>query len=148
MNWFTAIFALLIGTGCLWVSIKMLRIYFRVSKWKRVEARLISKEIFIHPKYSTTRTPYGLKAEYAYALDGVEYRGHRIYLVELAGGQANHRKSDAEKRLEKIKNPLTVYVNPADPGQSVAYCEGMGMYVFVLVTGCVCILVGIAGLLI
>jgi hypothetical protein len=147
MNWFTIIFAFLIGAGSLWVSIKMLSLYVRVSKWTKVQAELISKEIFLHPKYSTTRTPYGLKADYVYRINGVEYRGHKIYLAELVGGQANHTKSYAEKRLAKLQTPLTVFVNPSDPTQSVIYRDGIGMYVFVFIAGIICLIVGLVGIL-
>lgn len=103
--------------------------------------------MFLHPKYSTSRTPYGIKAEYHYNINGTEHSGNKIYLVELAGGQANHIKSDAEKKLNRIEPVMKVYVNPVDPKQSVMYCEGIGLYVFIFCMGIVSLLMGLGSLL-
>ncbi|MES2567627.1 MAG: DUF3592 domain-containing protein [Bacteroidota bacterium] len=138
------IFSLLMAMGCFWISSKMIRLYLKVKKWNRVNARVVSKELFIHPKYSTSRSPYGLKVEYTYEIDGKNYIAHNVYLAELAGGQANHMKSDAEKRLNKIQERMNVFVDPNDPARTVMYCEGVGLYVFVFFMGILSILIGIS----
>ncbi|MCW3076038.1 MAG: hypothetical protein JWO32_647 [Bacteroidetes bacterium] len=148
MNYFTLIFSLLISSVCFFFSIKMIRLYLKVKKWSRVSARIISKEMFIHPKYSTSRSPYGIKAEYHYKMNDIEYSGHFIYLAELAGGQTNHMKSVAEKRLEKIEPTMLIYINPEDPKQSVMFCEGIGLYVFVFCMGVLSLFIGLGGMLI
>lgn len=147
MNYFTFIFAILIGAACFWMSFKMIKLYLKVKNWDRVPANVISKEIVIHPKYSTTRTPYGLKAEYTYHIKNVAYTGHMIYLVELVAGQANHIKSDAENRLHKIEKTIQIFVNPNDPKQSVMYCEGISLYVFIFCMGVLSFLIALASLL-
>ncbi|MCD6017843.1 MAG: hypothetical protein K0S53_964 [Bacteroidetes bacterium] len=146
MNYLVVIFSLLIGIGCFWISLKMIRLYLKVKKWSRVDALVNSKEIIIHPKYSTTNTPYGLKVNYTYTLNNQTYEGHDVYLAELAGGQANHMKSDAENKLNKIQEHMPVFVNPQDPAQSVMYCEGIGLYVFVFCMGILSLLIGLGSL--
>lgn len=146
MNYFTFIFAIIISIACFWMSFKMIKLYLKVKNWDRVSANIVSKEIIVHPKYSTTRTPYGLKAEYSYRINQVDYSGHMIYLVELAGGQANHMKSDAENRLNKIEKTMVIYVNPDDPKQSVIYCKGIGLYIFIFCMGILSLLFGLGSL--
>jgi len=146
MDFFTGIFGIALGLGSIWFSIKFLKLYFKVKGWSRVEAKVISKEITIHKKYSTTRTPYKLNASYTYIFSGSEYPGTNIYLAELMGGQANHMKGDAEKRLERIQGAMTVYVDPNDPRSSVMYCEGVGLYYFILAMGVFALLFGITKL--
>lgn len=146
MNYLVFIFSLLIGIGCFWISLKMIRLYLKVKKWNRVNALVISKEIIIHPKYSTSRTPYGLKVNYSYMFNDQSYTGHHVYLADLAGGQANHIKSDAENRLNKIQSGMSVFVDPKDPKQSVMYCDGIGLYVFVFCMGILSFLIGLSSL--
>jgi len=135
MNVFVGVFALAIGIGSVWFSLKFLKLYFKVKAWEKVEAKVLSKEITMHTKYSTARTPYKLNANYTYKYKNEEYKGRFIYLAELMGGQANHMRSDAENRLEKINENMTIYVNPKDPKESVMYCEGVGLYYFTLFMG-------------
>lgn len=147
MNYISFIFAVVISISAFWFSIKFIRLYFKVKKWNRVTANVISKEIIIHPKYSTSRTPFGLKVDYLYQIQNINYTSHHVYLIELRGGQANHMKSDAENRLNKIDKTMSVYVNPNDPTQSVMYCEGIGLYIFVFCMGIVASLVGLSNLM-
>lgn len=144
MNYVTFIFAIVISIAAFWFSIKFIRLYFKVKKWNRVIANIISKEIIIHPKYSTSRSPYGLKVEYAYQVKNVDHIGHMVYLIELIGGQVNHMKNVAETKLNKIDGKMTIYVNPNEPIQSVMYCEGIGLYLFVFCMGIVSLLIGIS----
>ncbi len=143
MDIFAGIFAIILGLGSFWFSIKFLKLYFKVKGWNRVEAKVVSKEIGIHEKYSTTRTPYKLNATYTYVFNGLEFSGSKIYLAELLGGQANHMKADAEKRLEQIQDNMTIYVDPKDPKESVMYCEGVSLYYFVLAMGVFALLFGL-----
>jgi hypothetical protein len=144
MEIFTGIFALVMSLGCFWMSAKFLRIYFKVRGWQRVNARVISKSISVHEKFHTTRSPYKLNAVYRYIIDGVEHEGNKIYLAELLGGQANHRKADADRRLDKIVGIMPVYVDPKDPKRSVMYCEGLGLYLVVFFMGFIALLLGIS----
>jgi hypothetical protein len=142
----TGIFAILIGLGSVWFSVKFLKLYFKVKGWNRVNARVISKTVSIHEKFLTTRTPYKLKASYTYILDGKEYTGNKVYLAELLGGQANHMKKDADRRLDQIKGIMPVYVDPKDPKTSVMYCDGAVLYCVTLAIGLFALVFGITQL--
>lgn len=143
MNYVIFTFSLIIALACFWFSLKMIRLYIKVKRWNKVEAAILSKEMFIHPKYSSTRTPYGLKVEYSYLINNQECKGNKVYLVELMGGHANHMKKDAENRLEKIAPTMSIFVNPNNIQESVMYCKGIGLYIFVLFMGFLSILIGL-----
>lgn len=121
----------------------MIRLYVKVKNWSRVIAKVLHKEMFIHPKYSNRRAPYGLKVRYVYQYNFQDFEGRTIYLAELAGGQVDHMKKTAEEKLNKIEDTMYVYVNQADPTQSVMYCSGIGLYVFILIMGIFSLLVGL-----
>ncbi|MES2513989.1 MAG: DUF3592 domain-containing protein [Bacteroidota bacterium] len=144
MNYVTFIFATVIGLAAIWFSIKFIRLYLKVRKWNRISATVTSKELFIHPKYSTSRSPYGLKVEYNYQINNSMYTGNKVYLLELIGGQTNHMKKTAESTLNKIDQTMSVYVNPTDPTQSVMFCEGVGLYAFVFCMGIIALLIGVS----
>lgn len=144
MNYVTFIFATVIGLVAIWFSIKFIRLYLKVKKWNRVNATVTSKELFIHPKVSSSRSPYGLKVNYTYQVNNTSYNGDKVYLVELAGGQANHIKTLAENKLNKIEEIMSVYVNSIDPTQSVMFCEGVGLYILVFFMGIIALLIGVS----
>ena len=56
-------------------------------------------------------------------------------------------KSVAENKLNQIENTMSVYVNPKDLTQSVMYCEGVGLYVFVFFMGVMALLIGLSKIL-
>jgi hypothetical protein len=130
-----------------WFSIKFIRLYLKVKKWNRVKATIFSKELFLHPKVSSSRSPYGLKVNYTYQVNNTTYNGDKVYLAELAGGQVNHMKTVAENKLNQIEETIPLYVNPIDPTQSVMYCEGIGLYLLMFFMGIVALLIGISNVL-
>jgi len=144
MNYFTFIFALVISAVSFWFSFKFIGLYFKVKKWDRVKATILSKEIFLHPKISSSRSPYGIKVNYTYHVDNSTYSGNKVYLLELIGGKVNHLRKTAERTLSRINQSMEVYVNPLDPKQSVMFCEGVGLYVFVFFMGIIAFLIGLS----
>lgn len=144
MHYFSALFALLISLACFLMSFKLIRLYMRVRKWKRMDATVVSKEIKKHEKYSASRAPWGIRAEYDYVVENTAFKGHRVYLVELIGGQANHMESDAKKRLSAIKDKMKIYVDPADPSRSVMFCNGISLYIFIFCAGILSFLIGLS----
>ena len=74
MNYFTFIFSLIISLVAFWFSLKFIRLYFKVKRWSRVMATIISKEVILHPKTSSPRSPYGLKVEYAYQVNNIAFK--------------------------------------------------------------------------
>lgn len=143
MDTIVGLFAIIIGSAILWFSIKFLGVYWKVKKWDRITATIVSKEIMIHEKYSTTRTPYKLNVNYNYSVGDKNYSGHFVYLAELMGGQANHMKKNAEIKLEKMKDIMLIYVDPKDPNKAVMYCDGALLYWFTLIMGLVAMLFGL-----
>lgn len=146
MNYITLIFSIIISLVAFWFSIKFIRLYFKVKRWTRVIATINSKEVILHPKSSSPRSPYGLKVEYAYQINNIEFFGQKVDLVELARGQTNHMKSTAEKRLTKIDSTALIFVNPTDPKQSVMYCEGIGLYILVFFMAIMALLIGLVNI--
>ena len=146
MNYVTFIFSLIISLVAFWFSIKFIRLYFQVKRWNRVMATILSKEVILHPKTSSPRSPFGLKVGYTYQVNQVTFSGNKVDLIELPGGQTNHMKSTAEKRLAKIGNAALIYVNPTDPTQAVMYCEGLGLYIFIFFMAIFSLLIGLVNI--
>ena len=144
MDIFTGIFALFIGALSIWMSIKFLRTYFKVKQWNRVDAKVTEKEIVLQEEYSNTRRPCKLKVKYRYNVDGSELIGSKVYLAEVIGGRSSHMRSDAERRIKKIDDNMLIHVDPADPKNSVIFCDGAGLFFFTLCTGFFAILFGIS----
>jgi hypothetical protein len=144
MEIFTGVFALIISVACFWMSIKFLGIYFKVKGWIRVNARVISKSVSVHEKFFSARSPYKLNADYTYTIDGTEFKGDKVYLLELFGGRAGHMKEIADKKLEQIKGVMSIYVDPKDHSRSVMFCEGAALYFFIAFMGLFSLLLGIS----
>ena len=117
MDIFTGIFGIFIGIVGIIFGVKFLKLYFKVKGWDRVEAKVVSKEIALHQKYSTTRTPYKLSATYKYVFNGSEFIGTKIYLansqqvnVVMSGNKLTGKPfyvakaEDANKTIELRKN--------------------------------------------
>lgn len=56
-------------------------------------------------------------------------------------------KSVAEKRLNKMDSTALIYVNPLDSKQSVMYCEGIGLYIFVFCMAIFSLLIGLVNMM-
>jgi hypothetical protein len=146
VNYFIAAFAFLIALVCIWMSFKLIRLYLRVKKWNKVPAKIQLKEKCIHPKYSSSRSPYGLKVQYTYLVDGRTFRGNKVDLAELAGGQVNYMEKTADRRLAGIPENMEVWVKPGNPEISVMYCKGAGLYLFIFFMGILSLLLGLNSL--
>lgn len=144
MDYFIFGFSLIICIACFWGSIKMLRLYFRVNKWQRINAKIISKEMFVDEKAFSAQSPYSLKVSYGYEFNQQRYTGHHVYLVELVKGKVGHMQKMAEKALAKMNDTMLIYVNPQKPEESVMYCKGVGLYVFILLMGIFSLTIGLA----
>jgi len=125
----------------------MMRLYFNVRTWQRVQATLLTKEIYVHKKISSANSPFGIRVNYAYQFNQQSYNGNHVYLTELAGGQVNHMKSLAEKKIKELSDQMLIYVNPQQPEQSVIYCKGIGLYGFILFMGVFSLIIGVSYLL-
>jgi len=122
----------------------LILLYFKVKAWDKLKATVISKKIELHKKVSTKNSPYGVKVEYKYQHNSIEYTNNKVYLVELIGGQTNFMESSAKKAINEIGDTALIYVNPKDPKESVMFCNGIGMYVIIFFFGIISLLVGMS----
>ena len=142
MEYFTLVFALVIGIVCLWISLKFIKIYRITQDWNAVQAKVLFKELVLNEQGSNPKTPYRLKIEYAYQYNNMDYRGTKVDLTELYGGYSAWRKKEGDKKIARIKDDVSVYVNPKDPSQAVMYRDGIILYSFVFIMGIFSILLG------
>jgi hypothetical protein len=146
MNIVIGIFAIAISLGCFWLSFKFINVYFKVKAWIKIEANILSKEVKLHEKYSTSRSPYAVNVEYLYIYNNIEFKNNKVYLAEMLGGQVNHMQQTANKKLAEIKEKMSIYVNPKNPQQSVLFCEGIGLYFIVVIIGLFALIYGFTSL--
>jgi Protein of unknown function (DUF3592) len=143
---FVGIFAFLISIVCFWASQKLIRLYFGVKKWNRVEAKILSKEVIYDANLiggSSAGSKYTVKTEYQYEFEQKTYTNNKIMLAELLGGRFATLEWQAKKIAERITNPIKIYVNPQNPQESVIFCEGITLYFFIALMGFVAFLIGI-----
>jgi Protein of unknown function (DUF3592) len=144
MDYLIILFACSIASGCFWAGYKLGRLYLKVIKWNRVEAKIISKEVLLREKYSTSRTvAYAPFIQYSYSVNGIVYIGSKVHLEELVGGHRGFRKLAAEKFVQNLGSQMMVYVNPKHPEQSVMNCSGGGIYLGLISVGFIAILGGV-----
>jgi len=146
MDFFTGIFALVIGGVSIWMSFRLIRLYLKVKGWNRVSATILSKEVVLNPK-ATTKARHQLKVQYAYQYNEIEYKGENVFMVELIGGWQSFMKSGAEKKLTELPSNPTIFVDPSDPKQSVIYCKGNVLHLLTLLMGIISFLFGISKLI-
>jgi hypothetical protein len=147
MNWLTLIFCFVIGSAALFYGFKFIRLYKTVRKWNKVPARILHKAIVPRKLAAASRARFALSIEYSYRMDQKEYTNHMVFLVELIKGERAFYKKDVEKFLNCLNNEMEVFVDPEDPKRSVMFCDGIILYLFVVIIGCFAILAGLVGLL-
>jgi hypothetical protein len=138
----TAFFGILLGSVAIGYGFKFTRFYFKVKSWNKVKATVLTKTVQLHQRTST-RSRYAVKVEYKYSFDSKEYTNNLVYLLELLGGQVNHMKSSADSIVAKLSDTPNIYVNPANPTQSVIFCKGIALYIFVILMGIFALLYGL-----
>lgn len=143
MKIFTLIFCLAIALAAFWYGVKLIKLYLSVKKWDRVNATITQRSVVERKLVSASRAGFKPSVDYSYTYNSNTYSGNKIFLVELIKGERGFLKDAAEKFLEKIPNAVNVYVNPQNPGEAVIFCEGIGLYVFVIVMGVLSLLIGI-----
>ena len=143
MKIFTLIFCLAIAFGAFWYGVKLIKLYLRVKKWDRVKATVIQKSVVERKQAAASRAGYKPSIDYSYTYNSKPYTGHKIFLVEVINGERGFMKHAAEKWLKKINPDITIYVDPNDPANAVMFCEGITLYIFVLVMGLMSLLIGL-----
>ncbi len=143
MNWVIIIFSLVIGFSSLFYGIKLFRLYLKIKSWTKTHAKVISKSVQLKRLAQSGRASKIVVIEYQYEVDSQMYQSNRVFLVEFLKGEKGFLQSSAEKFLLTIGNEITVYVDPKDPKESVIYCDGLLMYLFVMAFGSITLLIGI-----
>ena len=146
MKYFTVAFAMVIGITALWMSQKLIRLYFTVGGWHKTQAKVLSKEVIFDAQSTSQGYPYLVKVEYSYRYNNMDYLGNTVNLVELSGGTNTYRKAGSERRLSKIQNEASIFVNPENPSQSVMYRDGVILYFFIFIMGFFSIIIGLSKL--
>ncbi len=142
-----ALLYLLGSLGCFWYSFKFIKLYIEVKKWVVTEATVLYKKIEERGKYSKAWGYYEVKVDYTYLFNQKKYTSRTVYLAELVENRVNQSKAVAEKIIHDLPDKIMVYVNPAQPGQSVIFCTGISQYVIVALLGFLCFGYGFATLL-
>jgi hypothetical protein len=143
MKIFILAFSILIGIGAFYYGIKMLRLYTRVKKWTKVKATILEKKITGRKLANASRANLIVVVEYVYSFHNKNYKGNKIFLVELLNGERSFYRDDAEKFMAKLQTEQDILVNPDNPEESVMFCEGAGLYFLMLVMGVISILAGL-----
>ena len=143
----TIIFCLIIGSFAFIYGFKFVKLYFTVKGWTKTEAVVISKKVELNEKSTSVRTPYGVKVQYTYSFNNVEYVNNKVYLVELIKGMAGFRQPVAQQVVDKIPSHIKVYVNPKNPQESVMYCNDVWLYFVMIIMGFICFIIVLVNLI-
>jgi hypothetical protein len=115
-----------------------------VKGWDKTFATITQKSVVKKTLSSASRAAYKLSIDYSYQYNLQKYNGNKIFLVDLLKGEKGFLYKAGEKFLEKIKIEEEIYVNPNNPEESVMYCDGIILYIFVLFMSPMSLLTGLA----
>jgi hypothetical protein len=115
-----------------------------VRGWDKATATVLQKSVVKKTLSSASRAGYKLSIDYFYVYNLQKYNGNKVFLIELLKGEKGFLFQAAEKFLEKIKPEEEIYVDPQNPEASVMYCDGIGLYIFVLLMSPISLLTGLA----
>lgn len=93
--------------------------HLRMASWYQTQGMLLSAQLHSHT--SDNNTSYSATAEYRYSVNGLDYSGERVAIV---GGSDNigDFQEQLGNRLELLyrnHQPVTVFYDPADPGDAI-----------------------------
>lgn len=143
MKIFILIFCLVIAFGAFWYGVKLIKLYLRVKKWDKVKATITQKSVVQRKQTAASRAGYKPSIDYSYTYNSKIYNGNKIFLVELINGERGFLQRAAEKWISKIKTEIEIYVDPKNPENAVMFCEGVVLYIFVLLMGIMSLLIGL-----
>lgn len=138
------IFCCLLSLASFWYGVKLIRLYFRVKKWEKINATVTQKSVVKRKLSSASRASYKPSLDYSYTFKSKPYTGNKIFLVELIKGERGFLQHAAEKWNEKIKPEIEIYVNPENPEESVIYCDGIILYFGIILMGIMSLIIGFA----
>lgn len=147
MNWVIIIFSLVIGFCAVFYGVKLLKLYFKIKSWNRIQAKVISKAVMPKKLSQSSRTSKIVVIAYEYEFNSHVYQNNRVFLVEFLNGERGFRTKDGKKFIQKIGEQISIYVDPKNPQQSIIYSDGLLMYLFMIAFGGIVFLVGIGKLI-
>ena len=114
-----ALFAMAIPGAIAGVAVYKMQEVRRAARWPSTPGRIVRSRLHaVRQRHSDEATTVGNlpDIEYAYAVGGVDYRGHRLGIGEILPGSPQ-----VEAALERYKVGRTgpVYYNPDDPKEAV-----------------------------
>ncbi len=118
---FLSLFALpfaAVGAWMTWSVGTTLYDAWQMSDWATTEAYLSTGGYETHSGDSYTYEAY---AEYTYTWDGQTYRGNRVGISSGADNIGDYQQDTGRElqRAASSKQPMTVYVNPNNPAESI-----------------------------
>lgn len=119
----------------------------KVKGWQKTQARITKKEVVKRKLSSASRAAFKPNIEYTYFFNLQEHTGNKVFLVELIKGERGFLQRAAERFNEKIKPEIDIYINPQAPEQSVMFCDGILLYITVILMAIMSLLIGIANFL-
>ena len=146
MSIFILIVCGIISCACFWYGTKLIKLYLKVKRWEKITATVIKKEVLLRALSSASRAGYKPSVQYSYSYNLADYIGNKVFLIELIKGERGFLKRAAEKFLEKINPEIEIHVNPENPADSVIYCDGLFLYISILVMGVMSFLIGLGNL--
>lgn len=123
----TSMAALLLFGGLLTIGIGLICLYgmdaylgWRSTKWKEVEATVISNEIVEIRQVRSVNNAYRPQVDYSYTVDGIDYISNEFDFSTLSTVD----KTWLEEQLNQHFPPgakIIAYVNPSSPSQATLY---------------------------
>lgn len=98
-------------------TIPALRAARAAESWVPAQAYITNVEI----KQDQKSRAYSVAASYRYRFNGGEYSGYRVGLVDMSDADPSWHRAwyDALDEARRNRQPVTVYVNPAHPGDAL-----------------------------
>lgn len=147
MNWITTTLYLLIGFASIFYGLKMLKTYMGVKGWVKLKATVTNKAVLPKKLTKASRRSMRVSIEYTYVFNSQSHKNDKVFLAELLNGEKGFTNAEGEKFLLTVPDEPIIYVNPSKPEQSVLFTDGLWMYIFMIVFGCVAFCAGLVKLL-
>lgn len=148
MNWIITFLYLLIGFMSIFYGLKILKIYLNVKGWTKIKATVIHKAVLPKKLTKASRLAMRVSIEYTYLFNSQNYQNDKVFLAELLNGERGFTNTGGEKFLQTVPDEPVIYVNPAKPEQSVMFTDGLWLYIFMIVFGCIVFCAGLIRVLI
>jgi hypothetical protein len=141
---------LIIGGFAVYSGVKTLKHRKRVYHWPMVSTGKIISKTIGKRKLSGgggTGANYRIDVEYEILVFGKIYTGHHYYAIELIGGERAMTYKMAEKMINNLQDPISVFYNPENPSESYMIKDHPWFMYFSLIVGILMLLASFIGFL-